>query len=83
MPIGRLLIWAAIACGLTYLVEYFSFALAHSSGGVLAVLVCPGILVVVICGDSPIYWMMAVGVNIAFYEAIWRFLKAWFAQRAK
>lgn len=78
MSVGRLLAWAGVASGITYLVEYYSFALAHSPAGLLAVIVCPGILVVVLnfFGEILIGWIIAIAVNVIFYEAIWRFVKS-------
>lgn len=56
-----------------YLVEFYSFALAHSAAGILVVLVCPGILVIVSNWLTGVPgWAAAVAVNTVCYELVWR-----------
>jgi hypothetical protein len=69
----RLLMLLVLSGLATYFVEHYSFTLAHSASGMLAVLVCPGILVVVAnLIDGPLAWAIVVLVNVAYYELLWR-----------
>lgn len=73
MSIVRLLLWLTLSCLSLYFVNIYSFTLAHSTGGILAVLVCPGILVIVanlLIGMPG--WVMAVVINLMYYEWLWR-----------
>jgi hypothetical protein len=85
MPVRRLILWVVLACAVTYLVEFYSFALAHSPAGLLAVLVCPGILVSVlnVFGENSLRWIVAVAIDVLFYEVIWRTFAAWRLRKAK
>jgi len=69
----RLLFLLALSGLAVYLVDFYSFALAHSAAGILAVLLCPGILVFVsnwLTGVSG--WGAAVALNAVCYELVFR-----------
>lgn len=85
MSVRRLILWVVLACAVTYLVELYSFALAHSPAGLLAVLICPGILVSVLnlFGENFLRWIVAVAIDVLFYEAIWRTFDAWRLRKVK
>lgn len=73
MSLMRPLLLLALSGLVVYLVEFYSFALAHSAVGILAVLACPGILVIVsnwLTGTPG--WVAAVAVNAVCYELVWR-----------
>lgn len=73
MSLMRPLFLFALSCLITCLVEFNSFALAHSAAGILVVLVCPGILIIVfnLLTGAP-GWAAAVAVNVAYYGLVWR-----------
>ena len=76
MPITRYLLWVVLSGLAVYGVEAYSFALAHSAGGVLAVIFCPGILIVVanlLMGIPG--WIAAAAINCLYYEWLWRLAK--------
>jgi hypothetical protein len=73
MLLMRPLFLLALSGLVTYLVEFYSFALAHSAAGILVVLVCPGILVIVANWLTGVPgWAAAVAVNAVCYELVWR-----------
>lgn len=73
MSITRLTAFLALSALITYGVEFYSFTLAHSSAGLLAVLVCPGILVVVTNLLLGIWgWTVAILLNVLYFEFVWR-----------
>jgi hypothetical protein len=65
-----------LSCIVTYAMEYYSFTLAHSPAGLLAVFLCPGILVVVfhLIPSTFGMWLIAVLVNTVYYTVIWQAL---------
>lgn len=78
MSVSRIFVFLILSGLLTYGVEMYSFTLAHSAFGLLAVLVCPGILVVVAnLLNGGLNWVAVVVINVMYYELIWRlFIKA-------
>jgi hypothetical protein len=76
MPLVRLLGFLVLSGLITYVVELYSFTLAHSAAGILAVLVCPGILVVVAnLLSGPLSWAVVVAINVLYYELVWRLIR--------
>ena len=76
MSLVRLLVFLALSGLTTYAVELYSFTLAHSPAGILAVLVCPGILVIVANLLTGAFgWAVAVAVNVVYYELVWRLVR--------
>ena len=76
MQLVRLHVLLVLSGLTTYLVELYSFTLAHSASGISAVLVCPGILVIVAnLLTGPLRWAVAVLVNVAYYELVWRLVR--------
>ena len=76
MSVTRYTTWAALSGLGLYIVEVHSNALAHSAGGVLAVIACPGILVVVTNLLTGIPgWILGAAINCAYYEWLWRQIK--------
>lgn len=75
MPLVRLIGFMALSGLITYAVELYSFALAHSAAGILVVLVCPGILIVV-AGllNGALGWAVVVAINVLYYELVWRLI---------
>jgi len=69
----RLLMLLVLSGLATYFVEHYSFTLAHSASGMLAVLGCPGVFVGV---SNLVYGSPAGGIvvlaNVAYYELLWR-----------
>lgn len=76
MQVTRLFTFLALSGLITYGVEFYSFTLAHSAAGILAVLLCPGILVVVFnLLSGALSWGVAVAINVVYYEMIWRLFR--------
>ncbi|MFM2056148.1 MAG: hypothetical protein RLY71_533 [Pseudomonadota bacterium] len=72
----RLLAFLALSGLTTFAIDFYSFALAHSAAGIFAVLVCPGILIIVAnLFVGVLGWAAAVAVNVLYYELAWRFIR--------
>jgi len=72
----RLLILVALSGLTTYLVNSYSFTLAHSAAGILAVVACPGILIIVAnLLTGALGWVAAIAVNAVYYELIWKLIR--------
>lgn len=82
MSLMRLLILLVLSGLTTYLVNSYSFTLAHSATGILAVVVCPGILIIVAnLLTGALGWVATIAMNAVYYELIWRLIRRKRTQR--